>query len=152
VAALVEEVRRMRLSACWPLELARGPQGTTLSVAPRAVAAEVRTGRPWDIVIAEDEARLYRCRFQWADAVVAAAGEDGADTLKLSLGGKATASVCAVLNTNTRAVTVDDAEPPALHQPDAHLFYKLLYSLKKSTGGWAVEVDWRMMPALPIMV
>lgn len=146
---MAEELRRGRLSVCPPLMLDRGPGGTVVRMAGAPVGGAT-LGGAWGIGIAGGTATCVSCAAQVSSVTVMAAAPG---SLSVALGMTAgDVFLCGVLNTETRALSLEVGEPPAAVDAESEKVYFLLYKLSCSGSAWTVKTDYRMMPRLAVYV
>ena len=114
--ALVEELRRCRLSAAWPLVIrSRGPAGTVLAVAASAASGAASAPRTWSLSVESSVATCRYCMTMLSTVTVFKAGEDLADgdemELTASLSGEK-GWLCGTINGTTKELGLAFGDPP----------------------------------------
>lgn len=151
--SLVEEIRRNRLSAAWPLVISsRGPGGTALALASGFAGASAGPARTWALTVSGATATCVNCMTMLSTVTVFKAGEDLADgdemELTASLSGEK-GWLCGTINGATKELGLAFGDPPDELDADEETIRFPLYYMVKTDGMWQIALDARDMPRIP---
>jgi len=150
---LVEELRRCRLSATWPLVIrSRGPAGTVLAVAASTAPGAGPTPRTWSLNIDGSAATCRYCMTMLSTVTVFKHGEDLADGDKMELTASLSGDqgwLCGTINGATKELGLAFGDPPDELDADEETIRFPLYYMVKTDGMWQIALDARDMPRIP---
>lgn len=142
---LIEEVRRARITAAWPLVVrSRGPAGTVLALSDSAAGAAGAAGT-WELTVTGDQATCVNCMVMTTTVTFFAEGDEMELTASMS---GTVGWLCGTLNTETKVVGLAFTDPPTALQEDSEVIYFPLYKMKKAGVKWGVALDARNMPRI----
>lgn len=145
--SLVEEIRRNRLSAAWPLVISsRGPGGTALALASGFAGASAGPARTWALTVSGATATCVNCMAMLTTVTVTAPGE----TMALTAAMSGTAGwLCGTLNGGTKALGLAWGDPAETLDEDEETVRFPLYKMELSENGlWVCVLDARDMPRI----
>lgn len=143
---LIEEVRRARITAAWPLVVrSRGPAGTVLALSDSGAAGAAGAAGTWELTVTGDQATCVNCMVMTTTVTFFAEGDEMELTASMS---GTVGWLCGTLNTETKVVGLAFTDPPTALQEDSEVIYFPLYKMKKAGVKWGVALDARNMPRL----